>query len=81
MSQSSLEERLQKVFQSALGLGPEVDPTTLAYAQNPAWDSVAHMQLIGALEGEFDIMLETDDVLAMSSFQEAARIVRKYGAE
>ena len=76
-----LEERLKKVFSSALGLGPEVDVTSLAYAQNPAWDSVAHMQLIGALESEFDIMLETDDVLALSSFSEAARIVRKYGVE
>ncbi|HEY6881552.1 MAG TPA: acyl carrier protein [Polyangiales bacterium] len=74
-----LEDRLKKVFTSALGLAADVDPTSLAYAQNPVWDSVAHMQLIGALESEFDIMLETDDVIAMSSFQEAVRIVRKYG--
>ena len=63
----------------SVSLAPGVDPTTLAYAQNPAWDSVAHMQLIGALESEFDIMLETDDVIGMSNFQEAERIVRKYG--
>ncbi len=74
-----LVDRLKKVFTDALGLAPDVDPTTLAYAQNPAWDSVAHMQLIGALEAEFDIMLETDDVIGMSNFQEAERIVRKYG--
>lgn len=74
-----LEARLKKVFAEALALTPEVDVTTLAYAQNPAWDSVAHMQLIGALESEFDIMLETDDVLALSSFAEGLRIVQKYG--
>lgn len=79
MPEERLEERLKKVFTSALGLAPDVDPTGLAYAQNPAWDSVAHMQLIGALESEFDIMLETDDVIAMSSFREAERIVRNYG--
>ena len=76
-----LEERLKRVFLSALGLPPEVDVSILAYAQNPAWDSVAHMQLIGALESEFDIMLDTDDVIGLSSFAEASRIVRKYGAE
>ena len=76
-----LEERLKQVFSSALGLSPEVDVTSLAYAQNPAWDSVAHMQLIGALESEFDIMLDTDDVIGLSSFHEATRIVRKYGVE
>lgn len=76
-----LEERLKKVFGEALGLASDVDVTALAYAQNPAWDSVAHMQLISALESEFDIMLETDDVLGLSSFQEAVRIVRKYGVD
>ena len=73
-----LQDRLKKAFSAALGLGPEVDVTALAYAQHPAWDSVAHMQLVSAIEGEFDIMLDTDDVIAMSSFGEAERIVKKY---
>ena len=74
-----LEERLKKVFSSALGLAAEIDVTTLAYAQTPAWDSVAHMQLVSALEGEFDVMLDTEDVIGLSSFREAERILRKYG--
>lgn len=76
-----LDQRLKKVFSAALGLAPEVDVTALAYAQHPAWDSVAHMQLVSALESEFDIMLDTDDVIGLSSFGEAARIVQKYGVE
>jgi acyl carrier protein len=76
-----LEERLKSVFTAALGLAPEVDASSLAYAQHPAWDSVAHMQLVSAIENEFDIMLDTDDVIGMSSFAEAARIVRKSGVE
>jgi acyl carrier protein len=39
------------------------------------------MQLISAIENEFDIMLDTDDVIGMSSFTEAVRIVRKSGVE
>jgi acyl carrier protein len=76
-----LEQRLKRVFGEALGLASDIDVTNLAYAQNPAWDSVAHMQLISALESEFDIMLETEDVLGLSSFREAERIVRKYGVD
>jgi acyl carrier protein len=76
-----LEQRLQNVFVASLGLGPDVEVTSLAYAQHPAWDSVAHMQLVSAIEGEFDIMLDTDDVIGMSSYPEAVRIVRKYGVE
>ena len=76
-----LDERLKKVFVSALGLPPEKDVAKLVYSEDPLWDSAAHMQLVGALEDEFDIMLETDDVIDLSSFQEAVRIVRKYGVE
>lgn len=76
-----LEERLKKVFSAALGVPGDTSFSTLAYAQHPAWDSVAHMQLVSALETEFDIMLDTDDVIGLSSFAEAEKIVRKYGAE
>ena len=43
------------------------------------WDSVAHMQLVNAIELAFDIMLDTDDVIAMSSYQKAREIVGKHG--
>ena len=75
------DQRLQTAFREALELGPEVDVTTLTYRGVPQWDSVAHMQLVSALETEFDIMLDTDDVIGLSSFAEAEKIVRKYGAE
>jgi acyl carrier protein len=37
------------------------------------------MRLIAALETEFDIMLETDDVLDLSSFAKGLDILGKYG--
>lgn len=62
------------------GLEPESDVESLQYQGIPAWDSVGHMQLIAAIESAFDIMLDTQDVLDMSSFSKAEEIVRKYGA-
>ena len=53
---------------------------SLAYGQ-PGWDSVAHMALIAAIERAFDIMLETDDVIGMSSFAVAKTIVAKHGID
>ena len=35
----------------------------------PQWDSVGHMTLMGALEDEFDIVLEMDDIIDFSSFK------------
>jgi acyl carrier protein len=59
----------------------DTDPATLAYHGIPAWDSVGHMQLIAAIETRFDIMIETQDILDMSDFQQAVAIVRKYGID
>ena len=51
----------------------------LRYGETPGWDSLAHMQLVGEIEDSFDVMLEAEDVVAMSSFDEAVRILGKQG--
>jgi len=43
------------------------------------WDSVGHMALVAALEGAFDIMLDTDDILGLSSVARAREILMRYG--
>lgn len=72
-----LEARILKVFKEVLEIKQDVDPSTLKYNETPNWASLAHITLIAALESEFDIMLEPDDILAMSNFAEAIRIIRK----
>ena len=44
------------------------DVPTLKYQTIDAWDSVGHMGLVAALEEAFDIMMEIDDLVDMSSF-------------
>lgn len=73
------EAQLQAAFVEALGLPADVDVTTTAYRVTRQWDSVAHMQLIAAIESTFDLMLDTDDVIGMSSYQRAREIVGKHG--
>lgn len=77
-----MEDKLQAAFVEALGLDPDAtDWANLAYRGIPEWDSVAHMQLVGEIEDTFDIMLETDDVIDMSSYGAALGILGKYGVE
>jgi acyl carrier protein len=72
-----LEERVLKIFKQELEINGDVDTSSLRYNETPNWGSLAHISLVSALEGEFDIMLEPDDILAMSSYDKAVSIVRK----
>jgi len=71
-------ERIKKVFSKSLGVEVEAVVDSFSYGSKK-WDSVAHMTLVAALESEFDIMLDTNDVIDMSSFGKAKEIIGKYG--
>jgi acyl carrier protein len=73
-----MSEKLQQVFASALQIDPSLVVDTLRYAETPAWDSVAHMSLVAAIEEAFGIMIDAEDVIDMNSFEAAKRIVAKY---
>ena len=76
---SSPVEKLKNAFVNALGSSPDADFESMAFGQTPGWDSVAHMVLVSEIETAFDIMLDTDDVIGMSSFAKAKVIVAKNG--
>lgn len=54
---------------------------TLEYQGVESWDSVGHMSLVAAIEDAFDIMLDTDDIVDLSSFSKGIEILKKYGIE
>jgi acyl carrier protein len=72
-------EKLHRSFMETLGLSKAVNLEKLEYQSVEQWDSVGHMALIASIEDEFDIMLETDDVIDMSSFLKSKEILKKYG--
>ncbi|MEA2538579.1 MAG: hypothetical protein QOF11_2813 [Chloroflexota bacterium] len=74
----SESQRLDAAIRRGLGLTNGDDLTTLAYGRTEYWDSVAHMQLVAAIENEFGIMMETDDVIAMSSYAAARQILQDH---
>ena len=54
----------------------------LKYQSVKLWDSVGHMTLTAALEDAFDIMLETDDIIDLSSYEKGIEILKtKYDVE
>lgn len=73
-----MEDKLKKIFAEILGISEGIVIDSLKYAEIPQWDSVAHMALVAAIEEGFSIMIETEDVIDMSSFEKAKQIVTKY---
>jgi acyl carrier protein len=69
---------LEDIFSETLGIDRQRVVDSLEYNSIKEWDSVAHMALIAALEEAYDIMLETEDVIDMSSVGRAREILAKY---
>lgn len=72
---------LEQIFADSLAINLGDISDELTYQSIPQWDSVAHMTLIAAVEDEYGIMLDTDDIIDMSSVGKAKAILQKYGVE
>jgi len=75
------EQKLREIFAEALQINIERVVDELMYNSIPEWDSIAHMTLIAEIDNAFDTMLDTDDVLDMSSFAKAKEILVKYDVQ
>ena len=62
-------ERYKKIFIESLSIKPDEFNDEIKYNDVPEWDSIGHMTLMSALEEEFKITLETDDIIDFSSFK------------
>jgi acyl carrier protein len=78
---SESEIKLRQAFAAGLNLPEQEVNESLQYASTPGWDSVAHMALIASLDSTFDIMMDTDDVIDLSSYAKAREILNKYGIQ
>ncbi|WP_107840298.1 acyl carrier protein [Metasolibacillus meyeri] len=75
------EQKLRVIFAESLGIDEGQITDELTYNSIPEWDSIAHMALVSEIDDQFDTMLDTDDVLDMSTFAKAKEILTKYDVE
>lgn len=73
--------KLSQAFSSALEIDESLVKDELSYESIPEWDSVAHMALVAALENAFDVMLDTNEILDMSSVAKAKEILSKHDVD
>ncbi len=74
-------DKLINAFSQALGIETSQVTDDLEYNSIAQWDSVAHMTLIAKLEQAFDIMLDTEDIIDMSSPAKAREILSRHEVE
>jgi acyl carrier protein len=75
-----MNDKLRECFSRSLGIPAERVTDDLAYNTIKEWDSVGHMALVVEIEGAFDVMFDTNDILGMSSVAKAREILTRYGA-
>jgi acyl carrier protein len=71
-------KKLTTAFANALMITEDKVVDSLKYQSITEWDSVSHMVLITEIEDAFDISLDTEDVIDMSSVSKAKEILAKH---
>ena len=74
----SNKKKYQEIFINSLSIDDKKFNENIKYNEIPEWDSIGHMTLIAALEEEYKISLETDDIVDFSSFKRGIEILKKY---
>ena len=73
-------DKYNKVFSEVMSVSSE-NLANLKFKESENWDSVGHMTLIAALEDAFDIFLEVDDMMGITSYTQGKEVLAKYGVE
>ena len=68
-------EKYNQAFIETLGVKGE-QLLELEFQSIEAWDSVGHMGLIAALEEKFDIMMDMNDIIELSSYEKGKEILK-----
>ena len=71
-----MEDRIKQIMGDTLGVDPEQVEDTAAMDNTDGWDSFAHINLCLALEQEFQIVLDVDEMESMISFFDIVDVVQ-----
>ena len=74
-------DKLLSVFSESLDIAIETVVDDLKYNTIVEWDSISHMALVAAIEDSFGIMLDTDEIIDMSTVAKAKEILKKHGIQ
>ncbi len=74
-------EKLNKIFCDIFSVEESALNSDFNKDSVEEWDSIRQLSLSASVEDEFDIMLDAEDILDFTSYENAKRILAKYDIE
>lgn len=75
LDNTSMNDRIAKVFDSVFQLsGTEVNDS-VSPQDVPGWDSLGHVRLVTALQEEFGVEFQVDEIMRMENVGEIKKIL------
>jgi acyl carrier protein len=71
--------RVAKVFSEVLGVAPDRITDVTSPDNTPQWDSMAAMNLVVAIEDEFDVRLSTAEIISMRNVAIVKKVLTAKG--
>ena len=73
-----LDEKLKDVVCRTLKITADRYNDDLAAGDIPEWDSLGHVNLITAVENEFNVAFDVGDVIEVETIADLSDLVRRY---
>ena len=74
-------EKLNNIFCEVFSVEESTLNSEFNKCNVESWDSVHQLSLTSAVEDEFDIMLDAEDILEFTSYDNAKKVLVKYDIE
>lgn len=76
-----MKDKYDKVFTEVFDVNAEKLGDTFTSENIENWDSVVQLNLISGLEDEFDVMLDTEEIINLNSYLKGIEILKKHGVK
>lgn len=74
-------EKYKNIFVEVFGIKESVIDKKFGKDSVDAWDSVHQLNLVTLAEEEFNLMLDPEDIIAFTSYENGLEVLRKQGVE
>lgn len=74
-------EKFKKIFMDVFNVEEDVLGAGFTKDSVEGWDSIKQLALSSAMEEEFDLLLDSEDILGLTSFDAGLEILRKNEVE
>ena len=74
-----MEDTIKRIMSDIFGVNVGEIPDDASMESINAWDSLKHMELIAALEENFNILLKADDIVAMTNYRAICTALKSHG--